>query len=206
MNETLDYYASRQAVFSVSANRPHEKLMPIPKDYPYDVFVSLRNFSTGWGTWKNRWQQVDWSMSYYSALKTRKEEIKALNRGGEDLFKMLTNQKNRVIDSWSIQFTYAHFRNHAVSILPCLPLVDNIGFDGTGVHSGKKDTDYRNDIQKALSKYRYPDNLYEDRRIINAFYNYYYRRRGPLWRKALRLVLYWLHLDHPSKQVGKIYK
>ena len=46
------------SVFNLS-----EKSIPIPKDYAYDVYVSLRQLNWGWGTWANRWQLVNWDKS-----------------------------------------------------------------------------------------------------------------------------------------------
>ena len=64
MNMALDKYKNYPAVFTISANRPPVKKMTIPADYEYDVFVSLRPFSTGWATWQNKWERIDWSLDY----------------------------------------------------------------------------------------------------------------------------------------------
>ena len=64
MNTALDKYELYSSVFTISANRPPVKKMTIPADYEYDVFVSLRPFSTGWATWQNKWERIDWSLDY----------------------------------------------------------------------------------------------------------------------------------------------
>ena len=64
MNDALNFYECRQGVMSISANRPSPLKMEIPSDYPYDAFVCLRSYSTGWATWKDRWGRVDWSMDF----------------------------------------------------------------------------------------------------------------------------------------------
>jgi len=182
MNEALSYYEDKKAVFSISADRPPAKKLILPENYQYDVFVSLRNFSTGWATWNDRWSLVDWEMKKLDAFLSNSEQVRAFNRGGEDLTKMLIMQRNREIDSWSIVFTFAHFAHHAVSILPNNPYVDNIGFDGSGVHS-LVTVSQRKDITKAVENARFIDIIYEDRRIINAFYSYYHPAKRPLWQK-----------------------
>lgn len=188
MNEALEFYKDRPGVMSISANRPPVGKMTIPEDYPYDVFVSLRPFSTGWATWSDRWSRMDWTLDYLSAMLQDKNWMEAFNRGGDDLTAMLCLQRDHKIDSWAIRWTYSHFKEHGVGILPCVPYVDNIGFDGTGIHSGKDDIDFRNDVAKAPENPRYVDVLYEDARIINAFANYYSRAKRPLWQKACNWV------------------
>jgi hypothetical protein len=185
MNEALNFYENKPSVFSISADRPPYSLFKVPDDYEYDVFVSLRSFSTGWATWKDRWNKVDWSLDYLDNFLKRPEQVRAFNRGGEDLTNLLTLQRDHQIDSWAVRFTFAHFVNHAVAILPCISYVDNIGFDGTGIHSGSDENNYRKEVSKAIENPRFPDCLYEDRRIINAFYSSFYPRKRPLWKKAI---------------------
>ena len=188
MNEALDKYERYSAVFSISANRPPVNKLQIPVDYEYDVFVSLMAFSTGWATWENRWKKIDWSMQYYDELCKHPQQISAFNRGGDVMMKYLTQQRHGKIDSWAIRFNYSMFANHSVSILPCVPYVDNIGFDGTGVHSGMNDKDFRNDVSKAAKDPKFLDVIYEDSRIINQFANYYAMRRLPLWKRAINRI------------------
>ena len=188
MNEALNFYANYPAVFSVSANRPPKNMMHIPDDYEYDVFVSLRSYSTGWATWKDRWDRIDWSLDGFEEALMHPFQIKALNRGGEDVSKMLLMQKNGEIDSWALRFGFAHFKQHAVAILPCNAYVDNIGFDGTGTHSGTVQHVYRNDLSLAQKNPKFLAVLYEDARIINAFYSRFYPKKRPLWKKVVNYL------------------
>lgn len=180
MNEALDKYSSYPSVFSISANRPPISKMSISESYPYDVFVSLRPFSTGWATWKEKWEKIDWSLDYLEDFLKHPEQIEAFNRGGDDLTDMLLLQRDGKIDSWAIRYAFQHFYHHAVAILPCVPYVDNIGFDGTGIHSGKDEVDYRNDVSQAPSNPIMPEVICEDKQIINAFANVYSRAKRPL--------------------------
>ena len=205
MNEALDKYESYPSVFSVSANRPPVSKMVIPADYEYDVFVSLRPFSTGWATWKNKWERIDWSLDYLEDFLKHPEQIKAFNRGGDDLTNMLLLQRNHKIDSWAIRFSFQLFYHHAVAILPCIPYVDNIGFDGTGIHSGTDERDFRNNIMKAPKNPRMPDVVYEDSRIINAFYNYYSRAKRPIWQKVINAIYRKLGKPAPFVIKKKVY-
>lgn len=206
MNLALDYYDGRLGVMSISANRPPKDKMEIPNDYEYDVFVCLRSYSTGWATWKEKWRQVDWSLDYLEDFLNHRHQIEAFNRAGDDMTDMLIMQRTGIIDSWAIRFGFAHFREHAVAILPCISYVDNIGFDGTGRHSGTNMTgEFRNDLSLCIKNPRFVDIIYEDTRIINAFYNRFCRKKRPLWQKAINFIYRKLHWKQPFVIKKKIF-
>lgn len=189
MNEALEFYESRKSVFSIGACRPPMNKMSIPEDYEYDVFVGLRSYSWGWATWKDRWDQVDWSMDYMDSFLKHPEQIKAFNRAGEDMTKLLRMQFCGQIDSWAMRFGFAHFYQHAVAILPCIPYVDNIGFDGSGTHCGNVSSiNYSDDLPLAKENCHFLDVLYEDSRIINAFYSSFYSGKRPIWQRACNYI------------------
>lgn len=202
MNSALDYYENRPAVMSISANRPPLDKMRIPSDYEYDVFTCLRSYSTGWATWKDRWEIVDWSMDYLEAFLKHPEQVEAFNRAGDDMTRMLLLQRDGKIDSWAIRFGYAHFKEHCVTILPCYSYVDNIGFDGSGIHSGVDLTaEFRNDLSLSVETPRFVDNLYEDKRIINAFYNRFCDKKRPFYQRFINKI--YRLLNHPAPYVIK---
>lgn len=207
MNEALDFYQNRPGVMSISANRPPISKMQIPEDYPYDVFACLRSYSTGWATWKDRWNRVDWSMDYMPEFLKHTAEVDAFNRAGDDMTNMLCLQRDGKIDSWAIRFGYAHFKEHCVAILPCFSYVDNIGFDGTGVHSGKysENNEYRNDLSLAVENPRFLTNIYEDSRIINAFYNRFCFAKRPFYQRVINTIARKLGKPTPFVIKRKVY-
>lgn len=206
MNEALDFYENRPAVMSIAANRPPLSRFAIPEDYEYDVFASLAGYSTGWATWKDRWNRVDWSMDYLPSFSKKPAEVEAFKRMGDNVYDMLWLQYQGKIDSWAVRFCYAHFKEHCVGILPCKSYVDNIGFDGTGVHSGINTTDlFRNDLSQAVQHCRFLENIYEDKRIINAMYNYGCNVKRPLWQKVINRLFRMIGKQPPFVIKKKIY-
>lgn len=188
MNMALNYYQDYSGVMSISANRPPMSKMQIPDDYQYDVFACLRSYSTGWATWRDRWSKVDWTMDDFERCKYNPDMLRALNRLGEDFAPMMQMQADSKIDSWAVRFGFSHFKNHSVAILPCKSYVTNIGFDGTGTHSGTIAKTYENDLSQSVENPRFLDVVYEDDRIINAFYSSFYPKRRPLWKKAVNFI------------------
>lgn len=205
VNTALDYYENYAGVFSISVNRPPLSKMEIPEDYPYDVFACLRSYSTGWGTWKDRWEKVDWSMDDFDHCKQNPNMLRALCRLGDDFPPMMQMQEDGKIDSWAVRFTFAHFKHHAVAILPCKSYVTNIGFDGTGTHSGTVAYTYENDLAQSVVNPRMLDMVYEDDRIINAFYSSYYPKPRPLWQKVINFIARKLGKKAPFVIKKKVY-
>ena len=205
VNKSLDFYEDYAGVFSISVNRPPLSRMQIPEDYPYDVFACLRSYSTGWGTWKDRWEKVDWSMDDFDRCKKNPDMLRALCRLGDDFPPMMQMQEDGKIDSWAVRFGFAHFKHHAVAILPCKSYVTNIGFDGTGTHSGTVANVYENDLSQSVANPRMLDVVYEDDRIINAFYNAFTYARRPLWQKAINYIARKLGKKAPFVIKKKVY-
>lgn len=205
VNNALDFYEDYAGVFSISVNRPPLCKMQIPEDYPFDVFACLRSYSTGWGTWKDRWEKVDWSMNDFDRCKQNPDMLRALCRLGDDFPPMMQMQEDGKIDSWAVRFGFAHFKYHAVAILPCKSYVTNIGFDGTGTHSGSVAYTYENDLSQSVVNPRMLDMVYEDDRIINAFYSSYYPKPRPLWQKVINYIARKLGKKAPFVIKKKVY-
>ena len=132
MNDALDFYKADEKIFSVSG---YPYPVKIPDSYNKDVFITHRASSWGWGTWKDRWEKVDWEMKDYCSLLKNREDQNFLNEAGEDLLPMLKAQIKSEVDSWAIRWTYAQLKNKAFCLYPVSPLCKNIGTDWSGTHS-----------------------------------------------------------------------
>ena len=192
MNKALEFYKDKKSVFSISGHSHSPERFQIPDDYPYDVYASPRLFNWGWGTWRDRWEKADWSFSYYDDFMRHPFEKEAFSRGGDDLIPMLKEEHDGHSSAWDIQFAFAHFKNHAVSIVPCHSYTANIGEDGSGTHCNDRKIAVDNDAMiKMLNQKDNPillDNLYFDSRILNAQYSVFSKAKRPLWQKAINFL------------------
>lgn len=135
MNDALEFYESDPKAFSVTGYTLPATHLELPEDYPFDTYAGYRCSSWSWGTWKDRWARVDWSMSYYRAFLDDIEAQNGFAKGGQDVLRMLQYQFEGRIDSWAIRFSYAHYQNDMRCIYPTKTLVKNIGLDNSGIHS-----------------------------------------------------------------------
>ena len=204
MNTCLDYYKNYKSVFSVSGHNLPENKFQLPPDYEYDVFVSLRLLNWGWATWSDRWQQVDWDKTKIPIFMKNGQVKSAFNRSGDDMSKMLLEEYEGKSDAWDIQFAWHHFSNHGVSIVPRNSYINNIGADGSGTHVGAVEG-FGNDTSLALREPRLLDVIYEDTRIINAFYNAFCTKKRPLWQKGINFLFRKAGLKPPFVLKKKVY-
>lgn len=202
MCKALDYYCNRPTVWSISGHSHSPEKFHVPADYDYDVFAAPRLFNWGWGTWRDRWERTDWSMSYYDELLRHPYEMQAFSRGGDDLIPMLEDEKMGRSSAWDIQFAFAHFANHAISIVPCVTYTYNIGQDGSGTHCSIHKADTRLNLNPNP---KFIDNLYFDSRILNALHSAFSRVKRPKWQKAINFIYRKLGKQAPFVIKKKIY-
>ena len=87
----------------------------------------------GWATWKDRWK--DYEHDIKKIIKDLKNQNN-INRLPQDLKSYCNNEK--IIDGkediWSLSWTITHYLKNSLILYPPKSMIDNIGFDGTGVH------------------------------------------------------------------------
>lgn len=208
MNEALDFYESYKSVFSISS-QSYVNPAFFPEDYHYDVYACHTHMPTGWATWKDRWDLVDWDIDKELAPRLEKEEYmrNAFMRGGEDLYYRSLMERLAGKKVWSVCFSLAHFKYHAVSITPVISYIHNIGFDGTGENSGNQMTSplNHNYYVNAKREVRFLDVVYTDSRIVNRFYSGSVMHRRPFLKRIKNRLMYLIFKKKDTVLKGVIY-
>lgn len=132
MNGALDLYEEEDRVISI-----HGYIYPIKKNLPETFF--LKNPSCwGWATWKRGWKLFEPGGKKLLVELERKNLIKEFDFGGTYNFSgMLKRQMEGKNDSWAICWYASAFLRNKLTLYPGRSLVNNTGFDGSGVHSNK---------------------------------------------------------------------
>ena len=135
MNEALDFYYNEKNVYQISGFS--KNLDCLRGKSKHCVYVTYRPESWGWGTWIDRWNKNNWDEKEYDIIKhPTRRKIKLFNRGGDDLYQMLIDKHQGKTDAWDIRWGNTMYENNAYCVSPCRTLVQNIGFDGSGIHCG----------------------------------------------------------------------
>lgn len=143
MNECLTAFASDKRIISVCG---YSLKIKLPKGYKSNVYLSDRASSWGWGTWSDRWEQIDWKVSDWNDFSTDKQAIRGFNRAGSDLYSMLSDYMNGKNKSWAIRFCYSQFRNGLWSLHPVKSLIDNNGFGETATNCRQKYNRFKTEL------------------------------------------------------------
>lgn len=185
MNQALAYYEQDQRIWSISG---YVLPMRSLEKYEKNVFLSYRASSWGWGTWKDRWESIDWELPDYDDYIVDKKRIQQFERGGKDLPLMLESQRQGKIDSWAVRWCYWQSRQNMLTVYPRTSLVQNIGYDGSGTHGGNEEVFGNCKTEEIKKEYDF-STAELNSRIVKEFYEIY---SATLWfrvKKKLRKIL-----------------
>ena len=170
MNKCLDCFENDQRVGSIAGFAPQ---ILLPNDYSADIYTAYRSCSCTWGSWLNRWQDIDWNLSNMKEVYNDSELLRHLNSNGSDRFLRLYRQAKGSKDSWSIKFGYHLVRKGMLTVYPRFSYITNIGADDTGVHSAASDADILTvDLTKAIAEPKI-EFIPPDERIQKAMKKFY---------------------------------
>lgn len=170
MNASLNRYANNEKVMNVNGYSPP---IDIPIEYPYDVYFTHRSSSWGWGTWKSAWKHFEQNPLSITELEEKSDKIKqTADKAGSDLYPMMRNQLKGKIDSWAVWWSYTIVSNDGLCLNPVNSKIENIGFDGTGTHTGDT-SKYNVDIShSAVNQLHFPDEPFVKSNINSRYNNF----------------------------------
>lgn len=180
MNDALNTYQTHAHIFSVSG---YSYPLPVPQDFPDDVYLLPRASSWGWATWLDRWEKSDWEVTDYAQFVGSREMKRGFAEGGEDLVYMLKKQQLGRIDSWAVRWSYAHYKQNAYCLFPVKSKVQNTGNDKSGTHSPRT-TRFRTELSDA--PYRLSSAPEADPRLIRSLKRFF---RPSYLRKIINAIV-----------------
>lgn len=149
----LERYAGDGQVFSICG---YTNRIRLPEDYPADAYFCSRSSSWGWGTWKDRWDSVNWNPTMTDLHRYRRSFA---SWGGSDCPDLLRAWMEGRNDSWAIRFCFSEFIQGKLSLFPVKSLVDaSAGFDGYGTHCSRYSR-FRFELDDRKGPFQYPDTV-----------------------------------------------
>ena len=173
MNQALEKYQDNKTIFSISGYCPP---ISIPNSYKQDTFFLKRFNAWGVGIWKDRHDSIrQCTREDFETFSANRKLARAFVKGGgKDMLAMLNRVAHGKLDAYDVRCMYTQFLNGQYTLYPTKSLVQNIGFDGTGVHCGI--TDRMDVILSHKTSFKLPDQLIIDPRIVRA--NQIFRNGG----------------------------
>ena len=179
MNDVLERYEQEEKI-------GHVQGFCFPLQGLPDAFLIKWTGSWGWATWKRAWDLFNPDGVALLSEITKKKLNKEFDFNGNYPFtRMLHRQVNGENDSWAIRWNASLFLNNKLSVNAGKSLVQNIGFDGSGRHSGH-DVIYTTPLHMSALSSEIP--LIEENRAVRKAFEKYYRRTNSLLAKAVRRI------------------
>lgn len=185
MNEALEAYKDEEQVCNV-----HGHTFAL-KNYKAQTFFIRFADSWGWGTWARAWKLFEQDgRKLLTELETKQLCREFDFNGAYHFTKMLRNQVLGLNDSWAIRWNATLFLRNKLAVNAGKSLVENIGFDGTGVHCGKGSLFNTRLYTGPLSVDR-KGIIAEDKKARRAMGRMYKRRNSKMNKLWTKLVSRW---------------
>ena len=180
-NEALTKYANEEKVMHIGAYMYKLADTKLPQTFFFRAATSW-----GWATWARAWKDfepdVDVLLKQFDKKKTDRFSIE----GTMNFWKQLEGFKAGKNDSWAIRWYASIFLKGGLTLNPSTSLINNIGNDGSGVHSNKENMYHVRITQKAVKQF--PVEIKEDSQAYQAIKNFLKNRKGTLLQRGLRFV------------------
>lgn len=180
-NDALTKYANQEQVMHIGAYmyNLHDKTLP-------ETFFYRAATSWGWATWARAWKNfepdVDKLINQFDNLKIARFSIE----GKMNFWKQIEQFKAGKNNSWAIRWYASIFLKNGLTLNPSQSLIQNIGHDGTGVHSNNEDMYHVQMARKQVTQF--PDVIQENEQAYRAIKHFLANRKGTLLQRVRRFV------------------
>ena len=132
MNHALRKYEDADKVMHISAY-----MYPIDSTGLKETIFFRPASCWGWSTWARAWKHLEYDIHKLIPRFNKESKYKFNMDGTFNFWHQMELNRDGRINSWAIRWYASVFLNNGLCLHPSRSLVNNIGFDGTGVHCGK---------------------------------------------------------------------
>jgi hypothetical protein len=131
MNDSLNLYEFEQEIACISGY-----IYPVAKQLPQTFFIKGAD-CWGWATWKRAWMLFEKDgEKLLNELESKKLIYDFNFYNTYPYIQMLKDQINKKNNSWAILWYASAYLKNKYTLYPGQSLINNIGIDGSGTHSG----------------------------------------------------------------------
>ncbi len=181
MNDALSVYETSTDVACISGY-----IYPVKGNLPASFFIKGAD-CWGWATWKRAWNIFEKDGSKLLQQLEERSLISEFDFAGSYPFaKMLKDQIGAKNDSWAIRWYASAFLTNRYCLYPGESLIQNIGIDGSGTHSGDSKKWQVNLSSKAIDvKQLAVSEQKENKRLIIDYFESLKSGNEPFIRKLM---------------------
>lgn len=180
-NDALKHYRDEEKVMHIGAYMYPLGDKSLPESFFYRAATSW-----GWATWARAWQHFEPNIDTLMAQFDSKKRAAFAIDNTMNFWKQMQAFKAGRNNSWAIRWYASIFLKGGLTLNPAQSLVNNIGHDGTGVHSGINDI--YNVIINPKPITQFPSVIKEDEKAYQAIKHFLANRKGNLWQRIKRYI------------------
>ena len=181
-NDALNRYATEEKVMHIGAY-----MYPLAENNLPETFFYRAASSWGWATWARAWKDfepdIDKLIPQFSMSAIRQFSID----GTMNFWRQVQEFKAGKNNSWAIRWYASVFLKGGLALNPAKSLINNIGNDGSGVHSNPESM-YQVTISQKQIQY-FPAEIAEDAKAYEAIRQFLKNRKGSLLQRGLRYMV-----------------
>lgn len=180
-NEALTQYEHQDKLMHIGAY-----MYPLKHEQLPETFLFRAATSWGWATWARAWKSfepdIDVLMAQFDEAKISQFSIE----GTMNFWKQMLGFKAGKNNSWAIRWYASIFLKGGLTLNPSHSLIQNIGNDGSGIHSNNEHMYQVQISRKPVTQF--PDNMVEDQKAYQAIKHFLKHRKGSLWQRTIRFL------------------
>ena len=180
-NDALFRYQNEEKVMHIGAYMYPLKAENLPETFLYRAATSW-----GWATWDRAWKDFEPDINKIIDRFDRKKRLEFSIDGTMNFWKQSIEFKSGRNNSWAIRWYASIFLKGGLTLNPSKSLINNIGHDGSGIHSGLNDIYHV--IINPLPVTTFPEKIEENKEAYLAIKEFLKTRKGSLWQRILRFT------------------
>lgn len=181
-NEALTQYRDESKVMHIGAYMYNLKDADLPETFFYRAATSW-----GWATWERAWEHFEPNIDILMGKFDKSAKSAFSIEHTMNFWKQMEDFKSGKNNSWAIRWYASIFLKGGLTLNPSQSLVNNIGHDGSGIHSGINDI--YNVIINPKPITQFPDTIAESPAAYAAIKGFLKNRKGTLWDRLKRYVV-----------------
>ncbi len=180
-NDALKRYENEERVMHIGAYMYPLKNKALPQTFFYRAASSW-----GWATWARAWKHFEPDIDKIIQQFDSKKKYQFSINGTMNFWKQVREFKRGKNNSWAIRWYASVFLNGGLTLNPSASLINNIGHDGSGIHSGKNNIYDVKISEKPVTEF--PTEIAENREAYEAIKDFLRNRKGSLFQRVVRFI------------------
>ncbi len=180
-NDALKHYENEERVMHIGAY-----MYPLQNsDLPQTFFYRAAS-SWGWATWARAWQSFEPDIDKLIAQFDSNKRYRFSIEGTMNFWKQVREFKRGKNNSWAIRWYASIFLKDGLTLNPSASLINNIGHDGTGIHSGKNNIYDVNISDRRVTQF--PEDIHENKAAYQSIKHFLKNRKGNFLQRVVRFI------------------